>query len=172
MHVYKTHHSMSKLDARLPTSQSMRVEKPQPRTSNFSLVPECDPAQLRREASALHCAAFGRDVPKEVAQRYAEAHSVAPLRVDIAESKWMQRVFEGEVDLEALEIALRFRQPDHVLCNKFKLLIYIAEAFPEYYADFVNEEQRRAGGFGSLVRHGLRTLCKYLKGWWLLLKLV
>src|SRR5262249_28493298 len=119
-----------------------------------------DPGQLRREASALHRAAFGRDVAEEVAQRYTEAHRGALLRVDSADSKWMQRVLERGIDLEALEIALRIRQPDHVLCHKFKLLIYIAEAFPEYYGDFVNEERRRAGGFCSLALHGLRTLCK------------
>src|SRR5215813_13028932 len=144
----------------------------QPRTSNFSFVPECDLAQLRREASALHCAAFGHDILKEVAQRYAEAHSVALSRVDITESSWMQRVLEGGIDLEALDVVLRSRQPDHVLCHKFKLLIYIAEAFPEYYADCVNEEQRRAGGFGSLALHGLRTLRKYLKRRWQLRTLV
>lgn len=132
----------------------------------------CDPGQLWREVYALHRAAFGRDVVGEVAQRYAEAHGVALLRVDMTESKWMQRVLEGGVDLEALEIALRIRQPDHILCRKFKLLIYIAEAFPEYYADFVNEERRRARGFCSLALHGLRTLCKYLKGRWLLRTLV
>src|SRR5262249_20294363 len=115
IHVYKTHQSMSRLDARLPTSQSMRVEKPQPRTSNFSFVPECDLAQLRREAFALHCAAFGRDVPEKIADRYIEAHSVTLLRVDITESKWMQRALEEGADLEALEVALRSRQPDHVL---------------------------------------------------------
>jgi hypothetical protein len=132
----------------------------------------CDPVQLRHQASAIHRAAFGRDVSEEVAQRYAEAHRVALLRVDIAESKWMQRIIEEGADLEALEVALRSRKQDHILCHKFKLLIYIAEAFPEYYADFVNEEQRRTGGFYSLVFHALRTLCKYLKGRWLLRALV
>ena len=132
----------------------------------------CDPAQLRREVSALHRAAFGRDVSEEVAQRYTEAHRVALLQVDMTESKWMQRALEEGADLEALEVVLRSRQPDHVLCHKFKLLIYTAEAFPEYYADFVNEERRRARGFCSLALHGLRTLCKYLKGRWLLRTLV
>ncbi len=131
-----------------------------------------DPAQLRREASALHRAAFGRDVSEEVAQRYTEAHSIALLRVDIAESKWMQRALEEGTDLEALEVVLRSRQPDHLLCHKFKLLIYTAEAFPEYYCDFVNEERRRAGGFYCLALYGLHTVYKYLKGRWLLRTLV
>src|SRR5215510_12832240 len=172
MHVYKTHQSMSKLDARLPTSQSMRVEKPQPRTSNFSFVLECDLAQLCREASALHCAAFGRDVPEKIADRYIEAHSVVLPRVAVIDEQWMERVIAAETDLEALELALRTREPDHVLCQKLKLLIYITEAFPEYYGDFVNEERRRFEGFYSLALHGLRTVYKYLKARWLLRTLV
>ncbi len=127
-----------------------------------------DPIQLRREASALHRAAFGRDVSGEVAERYAEAHRLALLQVDITEPKWMQRVLEEGADLEALEVVLRSRQPDHVLCHKLKLLIYIAEAFPEYYADFINEEPRRAKGVCSLALQALRTVYKYFKGRWLL----
>src|SRR5262249_32616053 len=107
MHVYKTHQSMSRLDARLSTSLSMRVEKPLPRTSNFSFVPERDLAQLRREASALHCAAFGRDVPEKIADRYVEAHSVALPRVAFKDEQWMERVIAAETDLEALELTLR-----------------------------------------------------------------
>jgi len=132
----------------------------------------CDPAQLRREASAIHRAAFGRDVSEEVAQRYAEAHQGALLRVDITESTWMQRALEEGADLEAFEVVLRSREPDHVLCHKFNLLIYIAEAFPDHYVDFVNEEPRRSEGFYSLAFHGLRTVYKYLKGRWLLRTLV
>jgi len=165
MHVYKTHQSMSKLDARLPTSQSMRVEKPQPRTSNFSFVPECDPAQLRREASALHCAAFGRDVPEKIADRYIEAHSVALPRVAVRDEQWMECVIAAETDLEALELALRTRESDHVLCQKLKLLIYITEAFPEYYGEFVNERPQRVRAFCILAFHCARALYKHLKGW-------
>jgi len=132
----------------------------------------CDPAQLRREASALHRVAFNRDVPDEVAQRYTEAHHVAFSDVSITGSNWMQRVVAQRADLEALEVALRGRRPDHVLCHKFKLLIYIAEAFPKYYVDFVNEERRRFEGFYSLAFHGFRTVYKYLKGRWLLRTLV
>ena len=165
MHVYKTHQCMSRLDARLLPSQSMRVEKPQPGTSNFSFVADCDPAQLRREASALHCAAFGRDVPEKIADRYIEAHSVALPRVAVRDEQWMECVIAAETDLEALELALRTRESDHVLCQKLKLLIYITEAFPEYYGEFVNERPQRARAFWILAFHCARTLYKHLKGW-------
>jgi len=122
-----------------------------------------DPGQLRREVSALHRAAFGREVPEKVAQRYAEAHRIALLQVDITQARWMQRALEEGTDLEALEFALRAREPDHVLCRKLKLLIYITEAFPEYYSDFVNEAPRRLNAFIRLALHSLRSLYKQLK---------
>src|ERR1041384_7226029 len=109
-----------------------------------------NPGQLRREVSALHRAAFGRDVPEEVAQQYAEAHRIALLQVNITQSRWMERAIEAGTDLEALEFSLRVQQPDHVLCRKLKLLIYITEAFPQYYGDFVNETPRRVGAFFRL----------------------
>jgi hypothetical protein len=84
----------------------------------------------------------------------------------------MERALEEGTDLEALEFALRAQQPDHVLCRKLKLLIYITEAFPEYYDDFVNENPRRVGAFFRLVLHSLRTVCKQLKAFWLLRNLM
>jgi hypothetical protein len=122
-----------------------------------------DPGQLRREAAALHRAVFGREVPEEVAQRYAEAHRAAMLRVDTTQARWMQRVLEEGTDLEALEFALRTWQPDHILCRKLKLLVYITEAFPEYYSDFVNEAPRRVDALLRLALHSLRSLYKELK---------
>lgn len=132
----------------------------------------CDPTQLRREASALHRAAFSRDISEEVARRYAEAHAIALPQLDISQRRWMRQVLENGADLEAIEFALRKQKPDHVLCQKLKLLIYITEAFPEYYADFVNEAPRRASAFWWLALHGLRTLCKRFKARRLLRRLV
>jgi len=127
-----------------------------------------DPGQLRCEASALHRAVFGRDTPAEVAGRYADAHQMALSRIDASQSAWMRRVVDEKSDVEALEIVLRSRQPDHVLCHKIRLLIYIAEAYPEYYHDLINEESCRAQALLSLTLHSLRTVWKYVKGRWLL----
>jgi hypothetical protein len=170
--VGRNHQNMSPLASSTTEPEIILVGNPPAGVPPFFLGTICDPAQFWREASAIHRAVFGREVSEEVAKRYAEAHGVALSRVDITQSRWMQRILEKGADLEALEFALRIRQPDHVLCQKFKLLIYIAEAFPEYYADFVNEAPRRASAFYSLARHGLRTLFKHLKAWWLFRRFV
>ena len=132
----------------------------------------CDPEHLWHEACALHRAVFGFEAPKQVGQRYVEAHGFVLSRMDATDSNWMQRVLDIRADLEALELVLRIRQPGHVLCHKFKLLIYIAEAFPEYYCYFVNEDRHRFRAFFRLTLNGFRSLYKYFKGWFLLRTLV
>ena len=136
------------------------------------LVDYHNPGRLRREVSVLHWAAFGRVVPEEIIQRYIDAHCTVMSQLDIAQSQWLERVIEEKNDLEALEFGLRNRERDHVLCQKLKLLIYITEAFPEYYSDFVNESPRRAAAFCSLALHTIRTVGKQLKAWWLLHRFV
>jgi hypothetical protein len=117
---------------------------------------------LRAEAGAIHRALFGREVPEEVAGRYVEAHVHVLTKVTDAERDWMARA--AGADLEALEIALRTRRPDHVLCRKFRLLAYLAEASPAYYDDFVNETPRRVRAFAALAWHAVRSLLKSIKG--------
>jgi hypothetical protein len=117
---------------------------------------------LRAEAAAIHRALFGREVPDEVARHYAAAHPYALSRVTEDERAWMARAVGA--DLEALEVALRKRRPDHVLCRKFRLLATLSEASPAYYDDFVNETPRRFRAFGSLVWHWIRSLLKSFKG--------
>lgn len=117
---------------------------------------------LEAEAAAIHRALFGREVPRDLARRYADAHPHALTRVTDAERAWMARAVG--TDLEALEVVLRRRRPDHVLCRKFRLLATLSEASPEYYDDFVNETSGRIGAFWTLAWHGIRSLLKSLKG--------
>ena len=120
------------------------------------------------EVAAIHRALFGCDAPDEIARLYAAAHPHALARVTGDEQQWMARAVEGRWDLEALEVAVRVLRGDHVLTRKMKLLVYLAEASPEYYARFVNEEPRRVTAFCRLAWQGGRTMLKLLKGWMIL----
>lgn len=119
---------------------------------------------LVAEAAALHRALFDRDLPEEIGRHYAAAHPHALRNVTEAERQWMARALRTRSDLEALEVAVRLLRADHILTRKMKLLVYLAEASPESYDRFVNEEPHRAGAYGALVWHGMRTLFKFLKG--------
>lgn len=158
----KSHQRVIQLGSSNTASELRLVSNPR---LGASINASCDREQLRREISALHRAVFGREVPEKIAQQYVEAHSVAQLSTSVLDRQWLRCVVEQEADLEALELVLRARKPNHVLCQKLKLLIYIAEAFPEYYGDFVNETPQRARALCILAMHGVRMLYKHLKGW-------
>jgi len=125
-----------------------------------------DEPVLLAEAAALHRALFGRDAPDEIARRYVDAHAHALTRVTPEEREWMARALGS--DLEALEIALRGRAPSHVLSRKMRLLVYLCEASPDYFAFFVNEEPGRWKALLAMAWHALRTRLKAFKGWFLL----
>ena len=130
-----------------------------------------DSEQLRREASIIHRGIFGRDVPPEITREYVNAHDMALLQTDASQTKWMRAALARNVDFEALEFVLRRRDPEHILCRKMRLLIYVAEAFPEYYDDFVNERPRRLRAFSTLAVYAFWTPWKFVKGWCLLRKM-
>ena len=122
--------------------------------------------QLRLEASLLHRAAFGREISLEVSQRYVDAHRMCLLTTDASQSVWMRAALKI-ADLEALELAVRMLDPEHILCRKLRLLVYIAEAYPESYADLVNEKDQQARAIVALTIHCFRSFWKLIKGWWL-----
>jgi hypothetical protein len=127
-----------------------------------------DERSLVAEAAALHRALFDRELPEEIGRHYAAAHPHALTKVTEAERHWMARALQARSDLEALEVAVRLLRPDHILTRKMKLLVYLAEASPDCYDRFVNEEPCRAGACVALVWHGMRTLFKFLKGCFIL----
>ncbi len=117
---------------------------------------------LRAQANYLHRALFGREAPDEVRRQYASVLHCAALaatpRNDLA------RLMERHVDLEAMEVALRRRNPDNSLTQRFRVLCYLAEARPEYFDRFVNETPAFVVGALTLGFLTLRSLYKLVKG--------
>jgi len=121
-----------------------------------------DDTALQAEAVAIHRTLFGREPSGALSSRYIAAHAHVLTRITDAERDWMSRALGS--DLEALEIAVRNPRNDHVLTRKMRLIAALAEASPEFYDRFVNEEPRRTAAFAALAWHALRTLGKLLKG--------
>jgi hypothetical protein len=124
-----------------------------------------DEQTLTKEAAALHHALFGREVPEELARHYAAAHAHVLSKVTAAEQAWMARALSRRTDIEAIETVVRLMGHDHVLTRKMRLLAYLAEAWPAYYRDFVNDAPGRGAAWCALAWHGSRTIVKFLKGW-------
>jgi hypothetical protein len=118
--------------------------------------------QLRAQADSLHRALFGREAPDEVRLQYATVLRRAALadtpRCDLA------GLIERGVDLEAMEAALRRRNPGNALTQRFRVLCYLTEARPEYFERFVNETPAPVIGTLTLVVLTVRSLYKLAKG--------
>lgn len=130
-----------------------------------------DLVRLRTEGELLHYFIFGRQIPEPVLQKYVEAHHYYLTSSDESELSWMAKVVRLGFDWEALEIALRRSEKDHLLVRKVKILIHITEAFDVYRSWFINEHPRRIGAIVLLAFHAFRTAVKYLKGKFLLWRL-
>jgi hypothetical protein len=121
--------------------------------------------QLGREADHIHCALFGRAAPVDLQRQYVSAMRDAPV---VSAFPLLDRLMEAGVDLEALELALRRRQPRNALTQRFQVLCYLAEVQPANYGRFVTERRRFLAGALTLGWHVVRSLLKLVKGRWLL----
>ena len=126
---------------------------------------------LRAEGEHLHSSIFGSRIPDPVLQKYVEAHQYYLTSPEESELTWMAEVIRLGLDVEALEIALRFSDKCHLLVRKVKILVHITEAFDAYRPRFVNEHPQRLRAIVILAFHGLRTVWKFLKGKFLLWRL-
>jgi len=130
-----------------------------------------DPAHLRAEGELLHYSVFGTRIPEPVLKKYIEAHHYYLRSAVQSELTWMAKAVELGLDLEALEIALRYSDKNHILVRKLKILVHITEAFGAYRRRFVNEHPQRLRAITVLAFHGFRTVSKFLKGKFLLWRL-
>jgi len=121
--------------------------------------------QLGREADRIHRALFGRAAPADLQRQYVSAMRDAPV---VGAFPPLDRLMEAGVDLEALELALRRRQPRNALTQRFQVLCYLGEVQPANYGRFVTERRRFLAGALTLGWHVVRSLFKLVKGRWLL----
>jgi len=122
--------------------------------------------QPGREADHIHRALFGRAAPADLQRQYVSAMRDAPVAGALPLA--LDMLMEAGVDLEALELALRRRQPRNALTQRFQVLCYLAEVQPANYGRFVTERRRFLAGSLTLGMHIVRSMYKLVKGMWLL----
>ncbi len=117
-----------------------------------------------READRIYGVLFGRPAPDVIRQRFAEP------------SRRLDEVFGPEAteryrhalatvgDLEALEVACRYRNRLPLLPLKFRAMLYLAETLPENQGRFVKERPGLPGVLWALAWGAIRTAWKLAKG--------
>ena len=118
------------------------------------------PAEIAREADLIHRILFGADASDGLKQRYADALESAPDGAPALDAS----LFKANSDLEAIEFALRRKNPLNALTQRFRIVCYLAEAEPEYFARFVAERSQFSAGVGALLRAGARAVYLGIKG--------
>ncbi|HLA11537.1 MAG TPA: hypothetical protein VJ023_13200 [Pyrinomonadaceae bacterium] len=119
--------------------------------------------ELFREAEVFHQAIFGRPAPNEICEAFVSANrllkqadKVTPVRIDL--------ILQRSLDVEAIEFALRRRNPQNLLTKKLLILCYLTESRSAYFTTFVNEQYAPLRGFIKLSFATFRSAYKLLKG--------
>jgi hypothetical protein len=122
----------------------------------------------RDEAERIYRAIFRAPIPSDVRDRYCRATKTLFSGFSPEEEQAFAELLREVSDLEALEIAARQRNKIPQLVHRFQLMVHLAENLPANQRVFVNSFDRRISGFFSLGFGGVRTLYKFMKGYFLL----
>lgn len=123
------------------------------------MSPDAAAARWGAEAQFLHQQLLGRAAPQGLLQAYVRAHQLHGRHV---EPSCLPQVMQRRLDVEAVELALRRRQP--ALARKVHWVLTLAELRSKLH-DGANVRPWRAAW--ALVRAALGAGWKLLKGKWL-----
>lgn len=119
---------------------------------------------LLREAEYFCHKIFGCAIPQEVAERYAKAWLHCFPSTDLEFQAKLDSLVRDRRDIEAIEIVLRYRNPDNLLSKKIKILFYLLEVRAEFLPRFVNFENRTFLAYRQLFGALFYTAWKVFKG--------
>jgi hypothetical protein len=118
----------------------------------------------RREAEVIHRAVFRRAPSDAVVERFA----LVSQRLDALASNDEVRTYYAAIarvgDVEALEVAARYRGRLPLLTKKVRAMVYLAETVPENQGFFVGTSLGRAAAYAAIFWGGIRTAYKMIKG--------
>lgn len=125
-------------------------------------------ADRSRETELLYRAVFRREPPAVVVERFIPVSERVDASASTSEVRKYYRALDGCRDLEALEVAARYRGRLPLLTRKMQLLVYIAETEPGSQRYFVSEKRSRIGAVAAIALGGLGTAAKLVRGFYLL----
>jgi len=120
------------------------------------------------EAEKIFRATFKSQISLPLKERFNKASELFTITYSKEDIDAYNRALEKISDLEALELAARYRNKLPVLVLKFKLMVYLAETLPENLKFFINRKDRRLIGYILIAYSGLRSMVKFIKGMFLL----
>lgn len=120
------------------------------------------------EAQRIYAAIFQGEIPPILRARFVAASQRLDAAADPHELQAYRRALATTADLEALELAARYRRRLPLLTRKFRAMIYLAETLPDHQSYFINDRSRFLVAFATLAWATLASFVKALRGLWLL----
>ena len=125
---------------------------------------------LADEALYFHNSLFSQPLDPMVIERYVAANRLCIPQLDSRSAVIIDRIISARLDLEAIEMVFRLRQPDNFLTKKIQILFYLLEVRSAYYQRFINNEANFPLALRSLAGSALAAAWKFLKGRYLIWK--
>lgn len=119
---------------------------------------------LLEEAEYFYKKIFSAPIPLHIEEKYIAANLAKLPQHD----ERIRTLILKKADIEAVELAWRFKAPRNILTKKIHILIYLAETNPANFPLFFNTKKRRLVSFILLSGHFIRSAGKLLKGKFLL----
>lgn len=123
------------------------------------------------EADKIYRSLFYQSTPDVIRERFIEASVQLHQKISTKERALYYGVIKTVDDLEALEVACRYRKKMPLLTLKFHLMVFLAETLPENQRFFVNERTSFIRGACFTAVSLLRTIYKLCRGFYLLTRL-
>ncbi len=143
----------------------------QPDRTVDDVQPRIPPALRELEATRIHRAVFRQPIGAVLSARFLAAADSHNERVAAPDRAEYYAAIDAIPDLESLEVACRFAGRMPLLSQRMQLMVYLAEAAPEYQHHLVNSRTARVRGWCAVVAGAGITACKFIKGRYLLTRL-
>jgi hypothetical protein len=118
----------------------------------------------------LYRAIFRQDPTPLFVARFNQAALLLHASASPEETASYRRALDAVGDLEALEVAARYRRRLRLLSASFRLAVYLAEAEPHTQTFLVKRRAGRISGFAAIGAGAMHTAYKLAKGTLLLAK--
>jgi enoyl-CoA hydratase/carnithine racemase len=133
-----------------------------------SAEPEAGDAFLAQEGLYLARRVFGLALPEPLVWRYVAANQALftseVLSGQEALRRSLRRAVVEQLDVEALELALRWRGRANLVSQKVHVLSYLIESEPALAHLYLSERRRQGQAYVVLGLYVLRTAWKYARG--------
>jgi hypothetical protein len=128
------------------------------------LITADDADALVEEVKYFHRRVFKSDPEPDTIRRYAAANLLCLSALPSNRSTLIRKLVSKKIDVEAVEVVWRLRDPRNPLTLKFQILCYLAEVKSRHMPRFVNLKPGFFRGVAHLMLSTTWGLIKLAKG--------